>query len=533
VQFIIAHTRGQLEYGFIMAKEGERKWGILLIVCLAVFIMVIDTTIMNVSITALVEELNTEVHIIQAVIAIYALIMASFMLFGGKMQDVMGRKNAFLFGVILYGIGTFTASISWNVTVLLIGWSLLEGLGAVFMMPATTTFITDAYKGQERAFAFAIWGGIGAAGAAFGPIIGGFLTTYYSWRWAFRIELVVVVIILAMSFLIEKHEPSAHWRDIDVIGTILSFGGMSLIVLAILQLRNLDVWEFIPIAIGAGLLLLGVFFIWEKRRSAMGSMPLTDIALFKNRVFSLGNAGSIVQTAVFAGFLFIIPIFLQSVTGIDAFTTGLMLLPMSITVFIVSIVGARLSRVINPKYLVLIGLATAILGSVILRGVFSLTTLGPDIIPGSVIFGLGMGIVLSQVTNITLSSVEDTKQTDASGILNTLKQLGTSLGTALIGVVLLLTIFTGIIDGIDESGIAGDMDRDEIAEELNYWIEKMKTEGTENIPEELIPVLTDITDTAISDGMAASFDAISLILIFGFLAIVFVPAARLKEPGNE
>lgn len=210
-------------------RGGSRWGGVLTIICLAVFIMVIDTTIMNVSITALVSDLNTDVPTIQAIIAIYALVMASFMLIGGKLQDVVGRKKAFLAGVAIYGVGTFTASMSTNAMMLLIGWSILEGIGAILMMPATTTFLTSTYAGRDRAFAFGMWGGGigGAAGAAFGPIIGGYLTTYYSWRWAFRLELLVVVIVLIFSYLLsESSPPTLKWRELDVIGTTLSFFGL-------------------------------------------------------------------------------------------------------------------------------------------------------------------------------------------------------------------------------------------------------------------------------------------------------------------
>ena len=290
-------------------KSGEGfQWGVLTIICMAVFIMVIDTTIMNVSITALVSDLNTDVPTIQAIIAIYALVMASFMLIGGKLQDVIGRKKAFLAGVAVYGVGTFTASMSTNATMLLIGWSVLEGIGAILMMPATTTFLTSTYDGRDRAFAFGMWGGIGAAGAAFGPIIGGYLTTYYSWRWAFRLELVVVVIIIIFSYLLTQSSSTLKWRDLDFIGTILSFFGLSAIVMGILLLKNVDAWGSISLIIGAGLLLMAAFWFWQKHRVRTGKNPLVDVGVFKNRTFTLGNVIGTIQNVVIAGFLFIIPV---------------------------------------------------------------------------------------------------------------------------------------------------------------------------------------------------------------------------------
>ncbi len=484
-----------------MKSTGGFRWNVLTIICMAVFIMVIDTTIMNVSITALVSDLNTDVPTIQAIIAIYALVMASFMLIGGKLQDVIGRKKAFLAGIAVYGVGTFTASMSTNATMLLIGWSILEGIGAILMMPATTTFLTSTYAGRDRAFAFGMWGGIGAAGAAFGPIIGGYLTTYYSWRWAFRLELLVVVMIIIFSYLLTESSPTLKWRDLDFIGTTLSFFGLGSIVMGILLLKNVETWGSISLIIGAGLLLMAAFWFWQKHRLVTGKNPLVDVGVFKNRTFTLGNGIGTIQNIVIAGFLFIIPIFLQSVTGVSAFETGLALLPMSVMIFIFSIGGARLSAFLSPKWLLAGGLALAIAGTVVLRDVFSLSTTIPDIIPGSMLFGIGIGVILSQITNLTLSAVDEKHATDAAGVLNTLRQLGTSLGTALIGAILLIFIFSGLLSGI--------------AQEYPASQEKAAR----------------IADQAISSGMYRCFDAMAILLVIAFLAALALPGS--PRPHRE
>lgn len=512
-------------------QAGLKKWGVLVVVCLAIFIMVIDTTIMNVSISALVVELDTTVPAIQSVIAIYALIMASFMLFGSRMQDVMGRKRAFLFGVVLYGIGTFVASMSWNIGVLLVGWSVFEGVGAVFMMPATATFLTAAYSGRDRAVAFGVWGGVAAAGAAFGPIIGGYLTSFYSWRWAFRLELLVVVVILLASVLLSGSKPTEKFRNLDFVGMALSSAGLFLIVIGILQLKNLGVWRVIPFFIGGGLLLLAIFFWWERRVRQAGGVPLVETSLLGDRMFLVGNLVGSLQTAVFAGFLFIIPVFLQSVTGIGAFETGIALLPISMAVFIVSIGGARFSAVIDSKYLVLIGMALGIWGTVMLRDIFSVETTAEMIVPGSVVFGVGMGLVLSQITNLTLSAAPEEEQTDASGVLNTTKQLGTSVGTALIGVVLLISVFSGLLAAVDASGYFEGMEREEIAGEIDRWVEKMETGTPEEIPTPVLAEAERVADASISQAMKSSFDAILALLFIGFFASFLIPQVR-REGGR-
>jgi EmrB/QacA subfamily drug resistance transporter len=523
---LFGRTKGD-EEGDKGEKENAKtqwKWGVLAIISMAVFIMVIDTTIMNVSISALVVDLNTDVPTIQAIIAIYALTMASFMLIGGKLQDVLGRKKAFLIGVGIYGVGTFTASMSWNAGVLLIGWAILEGLGAILMMPATTTFLTSTYRGRDRAVAFGMWGGIGAAGAAFGPILGGYLTTFYSWRWAFRIELLVVVVILLMSYLLTESRPTLKWRDLDVIGTILSFAGLFAIVIGILLLRNYLYWQYISTFIGAGLLLMGVFFLWQKRRKTKGLVPLVDVGIFRNRRFVLGNTIGTLQNLTLAGFFFIIPVFFQQVTGITAFETGLYLLPISIAIFVFSIAGSRLAAYLTTKHLIMIGLLLGMAGSFMLRGIFGIDTTAADFIPGSVVFGIGIGIVLSQVTNLTLSAVPDEHATDAAGVLNTLRQLGTSLGTALIGVILIIFIYAGIAGEIEKQAAMAGIPADEVAAGLRGWVDKMQT-GTPDlvVPDAVLAQLADIADAAVSAGMLHCFDAIAIFLGIAFIATLFLP----------
>lgn len=509
-----------------MSGNDRAHWGVLVIVCMAIFIMVIDTTIMNVSISALVVDLDTSVPEIQAVIAIYALIMASFMLIGGKLQDVMGRRKVFLVGLALYGVGTFTASISRDVLTLLVGWSVLEGLGAALMLPATTTFITSTYEEAERAFAFGMWGGVGAAGMAFGPIIGGYLTAFYSWRWAFRLELVVVIVVLLFSYLLTEAKPTVAWRDLDIAGTFLSFGGLGSIVLGILLARAPELWGVIPFIIGAGVLLLLVFYLRQKRRQERGEMPLTDVGLFKNRIFTAGNAVSTVLSITIAGFLFIIPIFLQSVTGIDAFSTGMTLLPMSVAVFVFSVMAARLSALAMPRTLIFLGFVIAILGTAMLRGIFSAAMAPGEIVLGSMTFGIGLGIVFSQVTNLTLSSASKEQESDASGILNTSKQMGTSLGTAIIGVVLLFSVISGLVTGIAGSTFGQGASEEQVADELMKWAEKMKRgEHPPDIPEDRVSEADAIVDTAVSGAMRSSFDAIAFLLLLGLISGLFIPSS--------
>lgn len=503
----------------------QYKWGTVLVACMAIFIIVLDSSAMNVAITTLVVELNTTLSIIQAIIALYALIIASFMLLGSKLQDILGRKRTFLLGLLIYGSGTTIATLSLNAGMLLLGWAVLEGIGAAMMFPATTTLVGSSYEGKDKITAFGIWGGIAAMGAAIGPIVGGIFTTYLTWRLVFGSELVFVALILIFRHYLTESKPTLKWKDLDVFGAVLSIVSLVLIVLGILFLTRPEFWGYVVILISLGSILFIVFLLWQRRRINRGLEPLTDISLLKNRLFGLGNINSIIQQIPLAGFLFIIPVFLQQVTKLNAFDTGLTLLPASVVILIFSILGARLASHIEAKYILMIGFVISAVGSYILGGVFNVNTQMMDIIPSTIVFGVGIGFLLSQLTNLTMSAAREDQETDASGLYNSFKNLGYSIGTALIGVLLLVGIFGGLTSGIEESGLAGNMTKQQIQDGLFNYVEKMQT-GTPNIAPELVPQATQIIDLTISSSMKMAFNVLALILFLGFITSIFLPKKR-------
>ena len=507
----------------------QYKWGTVLVACLAIFIIVLDSSAMNVAITNLVVDLNTTLSVIQAIIALYALIIASFMLLGSKLQDILGRKKTFILGLLIYGTGTTIATLSMNAGMLLVGWAVLEGIGAAMMFPATTTLVASSYEGKDRITAFGIWGGIAAMGAAIGPIIGGIFTTYLSWRLVFGSELLFIAAILIFRHYLTESKPTLKWKDLDIVGALLSIVSLVLIVLGILLLTKPQFWEYVLTLIVSGSIIFIVFLLWQRRRINKGLEPLTDISLLKNRLFGLGNINSIISQIPLAGFLFIIPVFLQQVTKLNAFDTGLTLFPASITILVFSIIGARLSSVLESKYILMIGFLISAVGTFILSGVFNVNTQMMDIIPGTIVFGVGVGLLLSQLTNLTMSAARSDQETDASGLFNSFKNLGYSLGTALIGVLLLIGIFGGITAGIESSGAAENMTTKQIQDSLFNYVEKMQT-GKPSIPSELVPQATQIIDSTISSAMKQTFTALSLILILGFITSILLPKTKYQPP---
>lgn len=295
-----------------------KKWGTLATLSLAMFIIVIDTTIMNVSISALVVDLNTTVSGVQAVISIYALVMAAFVLIGGKLAAMFGPKRVFVTGLIVCSIGTTIASFSTSLPMLIFGWSILEGLGAALMIPNIQVLLRNAYEGEDRATAYGIVSAVAAVGAAVGPIVGGFFTTYVSWRWAFRSEIAIAIVVLILSRSLAKDVLEGEQPKFDFLGATLSIFGWSSIVMGILLsqkygiflakepfvIASLEIAPFglsiTPILVGLGVLLILLFFAWERRledRGADGLFSPTILAITGIRpgrsFFTYGSYGRI------------------------------------------------------------------------------------------------------------------------------------------------------------------------------------------------------------------------------------------------
>jgi len=502
-------------------------WTALILVSLSSFIIALDSTFMNVAITNLVVDLHTTVSVIQIIITVYALTMASLMLLGGKMQDVMGRKNAFLAGIIIYGIGTTVAALSINSTMLLIGWSILEGVGAALMTPATASIITGTYSGKNRAFAIGIWTAIAGVGAAVGPLIGGFLTTFFSWRWGFGLELIIVLFVLALSGKLKYFPPSMKLSELDRMSIILSSMGILILVLGILSLNSIGNWEIAPIMVGAGLLLLIIFYFREKKIINRNEKPLTDIRLFKNRNFTLGNITRLIMQLALAGAVFVLPVFLQFITGADAFTTGLVILPLTLGLLIFSIASSKISNYIAPHYMVSIGFLVAMAGTLFLRYQFNLNTQIADIVPGTFLLGIGLGLALPVTGNIILSSVGADKQSDASGIMSTSSNLGTSMGTAIIGIVLILGTINGIYMAVDQT-FPNEFTKSEIKQNLTQYEQTMKTTNITGLKSNQTSTAYTIVNTTISNAMRSAFDFVSLIFLIGFLISLYIRPMKEK-----
>lgn len=501
-------------------ENKEMGWITLIVVSLSAFVIALDTTFMNVAITTLVTDLDTTVSTIQIIIAVYALTMASLMLVGGKLQDVIGKKRTFLIGAGIYGIGTTIAALSVNSWMLLIGWSILEGIGAALMTPATASIISGTYHGKDRTFALAIWTAMAGVAAAVGPLFGGFLTTFFSWRLGFGLELVIILAILAYSGRIKYFKPIMERSDIDVKGAILSSSGIIVLVSGVLLLNSFKTWIYAPYLMITGFLILVVFYFFEKRQISQDKKPLFDVNLLKNRDFTLGTSTRLLMNLALAGTVFVMPIFLQTVIGADAFTTGLILMPLTLGLLIFSIVSSKISGRFSHRTIIALGFLVALLGAILLRSQFNLNAQLIDLVPGMFCLGVGLGLSIPLTADVILSSAGDEKQADASGFMSTGANLGSSMGTAVIGVILILGAISGMYTAID-TVYPNEITKQQYKENLNTYFDKLKTTNVEQLRGQTSTAST-IVNTTISTAMQWAMDAVSLFMLLGLILTLFL-----------
>lgn len=425
----------------------ETSWIPLIVVALASFIVALDTTFMNVSIAQVVAELHTDVSTIQMTMSFYTLITAAFMLLSAKLQDIVGKKKLFIIGAALYGVGTFTAAVSPNVAILFIGWAVIEGVAGALMLPATVSIISGTYSGEKRTAALAIVGVMGATAVAIGPLFGGVMTTFLSWRYGFASELLIVIIILVLQNKIPHFEPTESRSDLDITGAIISFIGLVLLVYGILSLTKDFNSSIITIILA---IIVMVIFAWfEIRRKRNGQVPLVDMGLFKDRNLRVGTIIMLFCYLAVGGGLFAVSLYLQSVLKLNAFNTGLTTLPLTLGLLILALVTPRLAAKLSHKKLMAAGSILSIIGCLILSYQFRLDTLPMELIPGMFILGAGLGLIIALGVDISLANVPPEGQNNASGISSTGQSLGESMGTAIIGVILILGVFGGISHAVD------------------------------------------------------------------------------------
>ena len=426
------------------------------------FLMTLDTSVMNVSIATVAEDLGTTVTGVQTAITLYTLVMASLMIVGGKIGSIIGRKRAFSIGCIIYGCGSMTTALAPNLTVLIIGWSFLEGIGAVLIMPAIVGLVASNFAPAGRPRAYGLIAAAGAIAVAVGPVIGGFMTTYFSWRYVFAGEVIIVIGIL---FLARRaaDEPVEKRPHIDVVGAAISAAGLALIVLGVLKssewgwfLPNEGAPDIFGLALTfwfiiTGLFLLWLFLRWQVRLDKAGKEPLISPALLRVRQLTGGLITFLFQFLIQAGLFFIVPLFLSVVLGMSPMETGVRLLPLSLSLLLAAVGIPKLVPHANPRRVVRIGMLALIGGILVLIGSLEVGADSSIVFVPMLIIGFGIGALASQLGNVTVSSVPDEKSSEVGGLQNTASQLGASIGTALAGSILIAALTASFLAGIEQN----------------------------------------------------------------------------------
>ena len=438
---------------------GGAAKAVLVTLAAAQFVMILDASVMNVSIATVAKDLGTTVTGIQTAITMYTLVMASLMITGGRMGAIWGRKRAFTIGCVIYACGSLTTSVSPNLAVLLFGWSFLEGVGAALVMPAIVALVASNFAKLDRPRAYGTVAAGGAIAVGVGPLIGGLFTTYWSWRYVFVAEALVIGVVLLLNRR-TADTPSEEGARLDLVGTALSALGLGLIVYGVLRSGT---WGFVQpkpdaptwlglspviwLILGGGAVLLG-FLAWEKHRRDTGQPALLDPAILRVHLLRTGLIAFFFQYLLQAGLFFAVPLFLSIALGLTAIQTGVRILPLSITLVLAAVGIPKLFPKASPRRVSQLGFLALFLGLVVFVAALDAGA-GPEVVTWPMLLaGLGIGALASQLGAVTVSALPDDQSGEVGGLQNTFSNLGISIGTALAGAVLMSALTASFLTGI-------------------------------------------------------------------------------------
>ncbi|MFD0369375.1 MFS transporter [Streptomyces sp. NPDC127114] len=439
-----------------------RAGGVLLTLAAGQFLMALDSSVMNVSIATVAEDVGTTVTGIQGAITAYTLVMAMLMIPGGTVGALIGRKRAFMIGCLVYGCGSLTTALAPNLTVLLIGWSFLEGVGAALIMPAIVALVAGNFPTERRPAAYGVVAAAGAVAIALGPLIGGLATTYFSWRWVFAGEVLLVLVILVFARRIAD-APVTEPPRLDLFGAFLSAAGLGAFVYGVLRA---GAWGWVrpkpdaPAWLGvsptvwlvlAGLLLLWFFLRWEARLARGGGDPLVDPAMLRNRQLTGGLTMFFFQYLVQMGVFFLVPLYLSVALGLSALSTGAHILPLSVTLLAAALLIPRFFPDVSPRRVVRLGVFALLAGAVVLMAALDADAGAEVVTLPLLLIGLGMGALASQLGAVTVSAVPDEESARVGGLQNSVTNLGASIGTALAGSIMIAVLTSSFLTSVDQN----------------------------------------------------------------------------------
>ncbi|MET1043091.1 MAG: MFS transporter [Microbacteriaceae bacterium] len=533
---------------------------VLVVILLAQFIIVVDSTFMNVSISTLVADFDTTVTGIQNAITLYTLVMAAFMIAGAKVGDIIGRKRAFVIGLGIYSVGTTLTAFSPTLGFFMLGWSILEGLGAAVMLPAMMSLIVSNFAaGPARAKAYAGFAAIAGIAAGIGPIIGGLFTTYLSWRLAFASELLVALFIFSQLKIIADAPFIGRKPRFDWAGFILSAAGLILVVLGIVMASAyglfttrtdvvvadqvvLSAGQVSPtiILVVIGLLVLIAFILVERRRYRKHRDTLLDLRLFSNRAVSAGSAVQLLQYLLLTGAIFALSLYVQMELNYSAIESGVTVLPLSLSVLVAAAVSGRVfSRRFSPRGVILAGFAITVLGAVAMGFLARDATSGADFIVGLALIGFGVGTIASQNQNLIMSSVEPQRSNETSGVINTSQNIGASLGTSLAGALILSVFVMTATTLVNDNPAFTETEQSQldtaVTEKAQIISDAQLTEVIAGLPDEQEAEVLDINAQARQTALTVVYAGLALAGLLGFGAALRLPrtAPLSRRPAGQ
>ncbi len=530
-----------------MERKATAAAGLILTtLCAGQFLMMLDSSVMNVSMATVADDLGTSVTGIQTAITLYTLVMAAFMITGGKIGQIVGRSRAFAIGCVIYGAGSLTTALAPNLAILLIGWSCLEGLGAALILPAIVALVASNFGAGERPRAYGLVAAAAAVAVAVGPILGGFFTTYLSWRYVFAGEVLVVVAILLFARRIEGGVPEKKVR-LDLVGTALSAAGLGLIVFGILRSGT---WGFVrpkpgaPEWIGlsptiwlvlAGGLVIWLFAVWENRVISRGGEPLVDPAILRARVLRAGLNSFFFQYFLQGGLFFAMPLFLSIALGLSAIDTGVRLLPLSFTLILAAAGIPKAFPHASPRRVVRAGFLAMFAALVVLvAGLDSGAGAGVTTWP-MLLAGLGMGALASQLGAITVSAVSDEQSGEVGGLQNTVTNLGISVGTALTGAIIIAALSSSFLSGVEQNPAVPAPTKARASTELAGGIPFLSDDELETaldqarVPPRATTAIVEENEEARLVGLRT---ALSILALFALVGLFFTGAIPTRQPGE-